>query len=59
MPQDEDNISFTVRLPRDLGNQITQRASVARRSRNQEIITLLETAISKAVEADLATIGAP
>lgn len=54
MTHDEDTISFTVRLPRDLGDQIARRAKVMRRSRNQEIISLLIYAIDSSVEADMA-----
>ncbi len=49
----EDTISFTVRLPRELGDQITKRAKVMRRSRNQEITAMLIFAIDSAVEKDL------
>lgn len=54
MTHDEDVISFTVRLPRELGDQITGRAKLNRRSRNQEIISLLIDAIDSRTAADLA-----
>lgn len=54
MTHDEETVSFTVRLPRDLGDQITKRAAVQRRSRNQEIISMLIKVIDQAVEADIA-----
>lgn len=52
----EDTVSFTVRIPRDLATQITRRASVSRRSRNQEIISLIISALDSSVSADLAAI---
>lgn len=54
MTHDEETVSFTVRLPRELGDQITKRAAVMRRSRNQEIISMLISVIDQSVAADLA-----
>lgn len=48
--------SFSIRIPDELEAQISNRAAVSRRSRNSQIIVLLEAAIDSAVEADLETI---
>lgn len=46
-------VSFTVRIPRELDEQITQRKLVNRRSKNAEVQVLLEQAIDRAVAEDL------
>ena len=48
--------AFTVRLPRDLVDQIDSRAAVSRRSRNAELLVLLESAIDASVTSDLQVI---
>ncbi|KFG99090.1 hypothetical protein GQ56_0101145 [Burkholderia paludis] len=48
----EEREAFTVRIPITLDVQIKQRARVNRRTRNAEIIHLLETAIDNATSAD-------
>ncbi|CAJ3204564.1 Uncharacterised protein [Burkholderia pseudomallei] len=48
----EEREAFTVRIPITLDVQIKQRARVNRRTRNAEIIHLLETAIDSATSAD-------
>lgn len=45
--------AFTVRLPRDLVDQIDARARVNKRRRNAEIHLLLERAIDHLVKTDL------
>lgn len=49
----KDSKLFSIRIPRQLLNQIEQRASVNRRSRNSEILCLLEHAIDQGVVNDL------
>lgn len=44
---------FTIRIPVTLAEQIEARAEVTHRSRNQEIVHLLETAIDHSVDRDL------
>lgn len=44
---------ITVRLPVDLDTQIAQRAELNRRSKNAEIVILLEGAIDSAVQREL------
>lgn len=39
--------AFTIRIPTDLHDQIEARAVVSRRTKNAEIIHILETAISE------------
>jgi len=53
MAEKEEMQAFTVRMPRSLVEQIEGRASLMRRSRNTEIISLLEKAIDYQVEQDL------
>jgi predicted transcriptional regulator len=45
--------AFTVRLPYDLHDQILARADVNRRTKNAEIIDIIETAIDRQVNTDL------
>lgn len=49
----EDLKAFTVRLPRQLVDQIDARAKINRRKRNPEILVLLEKAIDADVQSDL------
>lgn len=44
--------AFTIRIPEELLNQIVTRAGLHRRSRNNEIIALLERAIDASVASD-------
>lgn len=50
--------SFSIRIPDELEAQISARAAVSRRSRNSQIIVLLEAAIDSTVAADLEAIKA-
>lgn len=51
---DSDELShFSIRIPKKLEGQITARAGVHRRSRNQEIIVLLEMAVDLMVQKDI------
>lgn len=45
--------AFTIRIPTDLHDQIEARAAVNRRTKNAEIVHILETAIDEAVARDL------
>lgn len=45
---------FSIRAPKDLIDQIEARAKINRRSRNGEIIHILEQAIERSVEQTLA-----
>lgn len=45
--------AFTIRIPQDLHDQIEARAAVSRRTKNAEIIHIIETAIDNQVNADL------
>ena len=45
--------AFTVRIPQDLHDQIEARSEISRRTKNAEIIHLLETAIDQQVSTDL------
>lgn len=47
--------AFTIRIPTDLHDQIEARAAVNRRTKNAEIIHILETAIDEHVARDLVT----
>ena len=47
--------AFTIRIPSDLHDQIEARAAINRRTKNAEIIHILETAIDEQVARDLAT----
>ena len=47
--------AFTIRIPTDLHDQIEARAAISRRTKNAEIIHILETAIDEHVAQDLAT----
>lgn len=47
--------AFTIRIPTDLHDQIEARAMINRRTKNAEIIHILETAIDEQVARDLAT----
>jgi predicted transcriptional regulator len=51
--------AFTVRLPKDLVDQIDARALVNKRRRNAEIHWLLERAIDKSVKTDLDLFSKP
>ena len=52
----QDLKAFTVRLPPTLVEQIDVRARLAHRTRNAEVIVLLENAIDGAVARDLEVI---
>lgn len=54
----EETVLFSVRIPVHLLHQITQRATINRRSRNSEIIRMLERTIDSGVESTLALIKA-
>lgn len=45
--------AFTIRIPQDLHDQIEARAAVSRRTKNAEIVHIIETAIDNQVQADL------
>ena len=45
--------AFTIRIPQDLHDQIEARAAVSRRTKNAEIIHIIETAIDQQVSTDL------
>lgn len=45
--------AFTIRIPSDLHDQIEARAAISRRTKNAEIIHILETAIDEQVSRDL------
>jgi hypothetical protein len=45
--------AFTIRIPADLHDQIEARAIINRRTKNAEIIHILETAIDEQVARDL------
>lgn len=45
--------AFTIRIPEELANQITDRARIHRRTRNLEVTVLLEHAIDHSVQSDL------
>lgn len=49
----DDIVAFTVRIPVALSEQINLRKTYSRRSRNAEIIHLLETAIDRSVKSDI------
>lgn len=48
-----DTLNFTIRLPVELATQVEKRATINRRSRNGEIVVLIEKAIDAAVLEDL------
>lgn len=52
----DDLKAFTIRVPRDLVDQIDARAKMNRRKRNAEINVLLEDAIDRSVDSDLRVI---
>lgn len=52
----DDLKAFTIRVPRDLVDQIDARAKLNRRKRNAEINVLLEAAIDTSVDSDLQVI---
>lgn len=52
----DDLKAFTIRVPRDLVDQIDARAKLNRRKRNAEINVLLEAAIDASVDSDLRVI---
>lgn len=45
--------AFTIRIPSDLHDQIEARSLINRRTKNAEIIHILETAIDEQVARDL------
>jgi len=45
--------AFTIRIPVDLHDQIEARAAISRRTKNAEIIHILETAIDEHVAQDI------
>lgn len=49
----DDLKAFTIRVPRELVDQIDARAKLNRRKRNAEINVLLEDAIDATVNSDL------
>jgi hypothetical protein len=51
--RDNDIVAFTVRIPRELKDQIDTRAAIHRRVRNAEILVLLEHGIDSSVDQDL------
>lgn len=53
MANDKDTTAFTIRIPVGLSNQIDLRKTYSRRSRNAEIIHLLEMAIDRSVKSDI------
>lgn len=48
---------FSLRVPESLAAQIDQRASISRRTRNAEIVLLLEQAIDHGVDQDRALLA--
>lgn len=46
------NKAFSLRMPEDLDKQIEMRARLSRRSKNAQIIHMLETLIDHQVQAD-------
>ena len=52
----DDLKAFTIRVPRDLVDQIDARARLNHRKRNAEINVLLEIAIDTSVDSDLRVI---
>lgn len=54
----ENNLKvFSVRLPQELAKQIDDRCALNRRTRNAEIVLLLEQAIDLNVARDLKLLG--
>lgn len=53
MTTENDRVAFSVRLPKELCQQIDERAGISRRNRNAEIQLLLEQAIDLNVSRDL------
>lgn len=49
--------AFTIRVPAQIAELIEARAKVHRRSRNNEVISLLERAIETSVGADIQLTG--
>jgi hypothetical protein len=49
---------FSIRMPDELSKTIAQRAAVHRRSRNGEIIYMLESFIADGIQSDLDAITA-
>lgn len=49
----KDVVAFTVRLPRHLEEQVSARAEVNHRNRNQEIVALVEYALDEKSRQDL------
>lgn len=45
--------AFTIRIPSELHDQIEARATISRRTKNAEIIHIIETAIDDQVRRDL------
>lgn len=45
--------AFTIRIPSELHDQIEARAVISRRTKNAEIIHIIETAIDDQVRRDL------
>ncbi|MEN7527854.1 MULTISPECIES: Arc family DNA-binding protein [unclassified Cupriavidus] len=52
MAKQENMTAFTVRLPVEMEAQIQARADISRRSRNAEILILLEQALDASTRAD-------
>lgn len=52
MSNENDRSTFSIRIPTSLAQQIDSRAAVSRRTRNAEIICLLEQAIDINVMRD-------
>ena len=46
----DDAVAFTIRIPASVADQIDRRAAVSRRSRNAEVLMLLEKAIDSSVD---------
>lgn len=53
----DDSRAFTIRIPSKLADLIEARAKIHHRSKNNEVITLLERAIEDTVTRDLSRSG--
>lgn len=52
MAKPEHMTAFTIRIPEEMEAQIQARADISRRSRNSEIIILLERGLDSTTKAD-------
>lgn len=53
MPKTDDYSTFSIRIPKEIADQLAVRARILRRSRNAEVLVLITQALDYSVAQDI------